>query len=399
MIAAAPEARTAEWAFYPTQKAFFLDEAKYSCFLAGRRSGKTIAGARKAIAKVRNGGFGIIAGPSFPSVRIGAKRAFLTELDALEISWFENKNEAIVVIPRYDATVQLAGLENDTYTRGPNYAWGWVDELDMVSDEERWKELKGAVRDGDHPQLFATSTPKGRRLIWREWIRDAAPDHTFHRASSLHNPFGDAAGYVASLGYAGRFYEQEVDAAFVSFEGLVYPGFNRETAVHAVECAGWRSVLGVDAGTRNPTAILTIRSAGDGRRHIEREFYERGLSSRALVEAVEAEAEATGADTIYVDPSAAGLIADLVMDGYHAVKANNAVSDGIRAVTTAIDEGLTVDPSCIHTISELEQYHYQEGGKAAEASDKPVKAEDHAVDAARYSLVGETEPVMEVNIW
>ena len=46
----------------------------------------------------------------------------------------------------------------------------------------------GAIRAGDNPQLFATSTPKGKRLIYREWVaeRDRTPppvscDHVLYR--------------------------------------------------------------------------------------------------------------------------------------------------------------------------------------------------------------------------
>lgn len=377
--------------FYPQQFAFLRDAIRYPAFIAGRGSGKTYTGARKALQWAAKGGLGVIAGPNFPAVKQGPKPAFFAALKEAGIAYFENKNDAKVYIPRFDAEVQFAGLDNDTYLRGPNFRWGWIDELDFVADPEMWRAFKAAVREGPAYQLFATSTPKGRRIIYREWEQEADDFHRFYRATSLDNPFMDAASYVQGLGYSGRFYDQEILAQFVGFEGLVYPGFDRSRHVKTVDTEGWSAILGVDAGTRNPSTIITIRHVGDAR-HQEREFYQRGLGSDALKAAVREEADRVGRalTSIEVDPSAAGLIIDLELLGYPVNKANNNVTDGIREVTTALDHGLTVDPSCIHTIDEYESYAYPDSTKRED--DKPVKQNDHCMDASRYALMGLAVP-------
>ena len=131
----------------------------------------------------------------------------------------------------------------------------------------------GAIRAGDNPQLFATSTPKGKRLIYREWVQNATDRHHLYRATTYDNPFIDADDYVSGLGYEGRFADQEIGAEFVSFDGLVYDGFDRTRNVATVDTAGWRTYCGVDVGARNPTVVLTIHIAGDDRVHISREVF------------------------------------------------------------------------------------------------------------------------------
>lgn len=386
-----------ELVLYPTQFDFVADPSRWVAFVAGRNAGKTFAGSWKAVARAQRGGLGIIAAPDFPMLEFGAKRAFLDRLREMRVPFDPVQQRAIVSIPMWGAEVRFATLETESRVRGPNYHWAWVDEADRGVDREIWQALKGAVREGDSPQLFATSTPKGRRLIYEEWIANATPHHALYKASTHDNPHIDAADYVAGLGYVGRFYRQEIEATFEGAEGLVYPGFDREKHLRTVDTEGWRRALGIDIGTRNPTAILDARAAGDGRIHVAAEVYRRNMGSSDILAAIRAVAAPHEVDAIYIDPSAAGYIVDLEQEGYPAVKADNAVVEGIGRVTTALAEGLTIDPSCANLVAEMESYAYPDGGKAEK--DAPVKQNDHAADALRYLVMGESEPPLHGRVW
>jgi PBSX family phage terminase large subunit len=382
---------------YPTQDAFVFDASRYVAFVAGRNSGKTFSGALKAYLWARRGGLGVIAAPNFPMLTHGAKRQFLDRLNSLGIDYRENKTEGWVYVYTFNAEILFATLESESRVRGPNFDWGWVDELDYLADRTVWRALKGAVRSGGAPQLFATTTPKGKRIVYDEWIVEKTPAHSLYKATTYDNPFIDADDYVSGLRYSGRFAEQEINAAFVSFDGLVYEAFDRERHVQSVDTEGWRTLLTVDVGSRNPTAILTVRVASDERVHVETEVYRRGMSSTDIIGKIEEEADRTDPDMIYIDPSAAGYIKDLQRDGYPVVKANNDVIEGIGRVTDLLEHGFTIDPSCVNTIAEFETYRYPEGSRSE--SDKPIKESDHALDALRYFALGESVPVAEVRIW
>lgn len=386
--------RTLNYSLYEVQDDFVNDPSRYVAFIAGRNSGKTYSGSVKAVLKCMEPTLGVIAAPNFPMLEHGAKRQFIDRLEEAGIPFVTNNQKGTLHIPDTGAEVLFATLESESRVRGPNFNWAWPDELDYLYDLKVWKALKGAVRAGDNPQIFATSTPKGRRLIWGEWVRDETPRHKLYRASTYDNLFIDADDYVSGLGYDGRFADQEINAEFVSFDGLVYDMFDRERNVTQVNTAGWRTVMGVDVGARNPTVALVIRIAGDGRVHIEREHYQRGMGSTAILSLIEQAADECKPEAIYIDPSAAAYIDDLLSDGYPAEKANNDVQTGIQRVTTAFADGLTVDPSCINTIAEFESYQYQDNG-----SDKPIKQNDHCMDAARYGVLGGTQPVVEAWVW
>jgi phage terminase large subunit-like protein len=380
MVAAAEVVHKA----YPVQGKFIADDARYVAFVAGRNSGKTFAGSVKAYRNAQRGGLGVIAAPDFPMLEFGAKRAFIERLRECREPFELHQQRGVVTIPRWNAEIRFATLETEGRVRGPNYAWGWVDEVEYVTDRTIWQALKGAIRDGSDPQLFVTTTPKGRRLVWDEWVQHATPNHVLYKATTRDNPFIDAEDYIAGLGYSGRFLAQEIDAEFVAFDGLVFPEWSRER-LQAVDCDGWRCVLGVDVGTRNPTAILTVRQAGDGRVHVEREVYRRNMGAADVVAAIQSEADRVNPEAIYIDPSAAGYVVDLERAGYPVVKADNDRKRGVQLMATALADGLTVDPSCVAFVDEIEAWHYPDGKRE---SDDPVKENDHAMDAWRYAVVG-----------
>jgi phage terminase large subunit len=368
---------------YPTQDDFVADDRRYTAFIGGRNSGKTYSGSVKALLLATQGGLGCIAAPSFPMLEHGAKVQFLDRLDESGIPYTKARDG--VTIPAWNAEVLFVTLESESRVRGPNFHWGWADEVEYVADRKIWQALKGAVRAGDNPQLFVTSTPKGRKLVWDEWVVNKTAAHAMYKATTFDNIFVDAADYVAGLGYEGVFYEQEITADFVTFEGLVYPGFDRTTHVRTVDCDGWATVLGLDVGTRNPTSLSTYRYAGD-RLHKERELYQREMDAEQIIDATEAEYKRSRASHVVIDPSAAGLSKSLMRRGVRVRPGINDVLIGISRVASILPN-LTIDPSCTFTLAEFESYAYPDGTKGRPEKDVPVKANDHAMDELRYVVL------------
>lgn len=288
--------------------------------------------------------------------------------------------------------VAVGGIDDDRIM-GSEYDMILVDEAREIAQSD-WETLVTRRRYGVMPyqQIIGATNPDGpAHWMWRRYVAGTLPIlFSEHRDNPrMHDgtdwtEFGRA--YLAGLEtMTGHRRERLLIGKWAGAEGVVYPGFDRRVAVRAVDCDGWRTILGIDVGSRNPTAILTIRIASDDRRHVEREVYRRGMSSDDITDAVAMEMDETGAEIGYMDPSAKAYIESLQRRGYNVVAANNDVTYGIGVVTTAIEDGLTVDPSCVNTIAEFESYHYPE--KRAN-DDKPEKQGDHAVDAARYGLVG-----------
>lgn len=385
-------------ALFPRQMRFVTDERRFPGYVGGIGSGKSFAGGVKAIARFDKPGLGGVFAPSYPMLRDATQRTLFMLLDSCNIPYEHYKGENRLTIGPSGHEVIFRSLDNPDSVRGPNLEWAWIDEASLVTKEAS-NIVNGRVRVGDQPQVWKTFTPKGRNWCWEEYERDATGDetdpvHPLYRVRTTENPELPA-DFAQSLGYEGRFAEQEIGGEFVAFEGVVYPAFGRVEHVRSLpDLEGWGTVLAVDVGTRNPTAILTLRKASDDRRHVQREVYRRGMSSDEIIDAITTEADATNPEVIYLDPSANDYILSLERKGYPARKANNDVTFGIGEVTSALASGLTIDPSCVNLIAEMETYHYPDNRTE---SDKPVKEFDHAADALRYGLA--SEPILVEKVY
>lgn len=384
-------------ALFPRQMRFVQDQRRFPGYVGGIGSGKSFAGGVKALKRFGHPGLGGVFAPSYPMLRDATQRTLFTLLDTVGIAYEHHKGENRLTILKSGHEVIFRSLDNPDSVRGPNLEWAWIDEASLVTKEAS-NIVNGRVRVGDHPQVWKTFTPKGRNWCWEEYERDATGDesdpvHPLYRVKTTENPELPA-DFVDSLGYSGRFAEQELGGEFVAFEGVVYPSFNRPDHVRPHDTTDWRPVMAIDIGTRNPTAILTGYQ-GDDRWHIAREVYRRGMSSDEIIDAITAEADAVQPEVIYIDPSANDYILTLQRKEYPARKANNDVTYGIGVVTAELANGMTIDPSCVNLIAELETYHYREGGRTE--TDKPVKEFDHACDAVRYMCA--SDPIMVEQVY
>lgn len=374
------------------QTTFVRDMARYPAAIGGIGSGKTFVGAAKVVSRLNRRELGLVCAPTFPMLRDATQRTLFSMMRDLGVRFDYNKGEKLLTVPGSGHEILFRSLDDPDNMRGPNVSYAWVDEAAYVSDVA-WRVIKGRTRVGDMQQAWITTTPKGRNWIWEEWVHHADDRHTMYRFRTDENPTLDPE-YLAGLGYEGKFAAQELGGDFVSFDGLVYEAFDRERNVQVVDCDGWRTVLGVDVGARNPTVVLVLRVAGDGRVHVEREYYQRGMSASDITAMIEDACDENPPEAVYIDPSAAAYISDLAGDGYPVEKAVNDVQTGIQRVASAFGVGLTVDPSCVHTIAEFESYQYPDERRAN--SDNPIKQNDHCMDALRYGCMGALEPVLDL---
>ena len=80
--------------------------------------------------------------------------------------------------------------------RGPEFDLAWADEIGKWQYEAAWDNLMLALRAGDRPRCFATTTPRPRA-----WLRDlaAAADTVVVRGSTAENAANLASGFLAAM--------------------------------------------------------------------------------------------------------------------------------------------------------------------------------------------------------
>ena len=370
---------------YGTQHDFVACQNRFTGFIGGIGSGKSYAGAVKAMLYSQTPGtLGLVIAPSYPMLRDATLRTFRQVAEATIAE--EHMSEMRLTL-RNGAEVLFRSADQPDRLRGPNISWAWIDEASLCG-AETWEITIGRLRaDGKAGPCWITTTPKGRN-----WVYQRQEQMTIFRSTTAGNPYLSRE-FVESLhaAYEGKFAQQELLGEFVGFDGLVYDEFDRGRNVKTIPTRTWTRVFaGVDEGYTNPAVILIVGEDHDGRLHVMHEFYQRRrLQSEVVVEAKRLMAEYRVSEFV-TDPSAAGLIADLRKAGIPTVPANNAVMVGIQAVKARLPMAgdglsrLTVDPACVNLLGEFEGYVWR-GGKDG-LKDEPEKTNDHAMDALRYAV-------------
>jgi phage terminase large subunit len=314
-----------------------------------------------------------------------------------------------------DAPVQIYGGEKPEkyiYANGSVIWLGGMDNPDKILSSERdfiyvnqaeeltqddWEKLHTRATGRNavipYPQLFGDCNPSGSQ----HWIRRRAGLKLI-RSVHKDNPtlFDPITGEITlqgkrSLGIlsglTGVRRKRLFEGIWATAEGAVYDTFDVSIHVCERERAEFDTfLLMMDEGYTNPAVILDVGIDGDGRLHIFREFYRRGVLQKDVVKTAAEWADEFAHYVIAVDAAAAGLIADLRDMGLPADGYKGRVLDGITAVQGYLaiqGDGkprLTVDPSCVETINEFESYVWKP------EKDEPVKENDHAMDALRYGV-------------
>jgi len=389
---------------YQQQVEFVLSEAHHTAFIAGIGAGKSLAGSVRALraaqgwigaTRIKTPNLGIVTAPTYDMLRDATLRTF-RELAGNAVADF-NKNEMMATL-RNGSEIIFRSTQHPERLRGPNISWWWGDEAALYTPDVR-KIMIGRLRQyGVQGWEWLTTTPKGRNWIWQTWVRQRREEYDLVKASSRDNVYLDRAIIDAwESEYTGDFAAQELDAEFVAFEGLIYGEFDRHRHVlSAVPETFPRYVAGVDWGFANPGVIVVVGVDTDGRAYVVREVYER---KRRVEEWVSMAQQLRGAyriERFYCDPAAPDNIKAFVDGGLPAEPANNSVQTGIQTVKNRLvvqADGrprLLLGREAVNLASEFEQYQWAANRHGVR--DEPVTANDHAVDALRYAMMGIDHP-------
>jgi phage terminase large subunit len=377
-------------------------------------SGKTHAGCLRDILYLLEypGAEVMIGAPSFPWLRDTTRATFFKILESFpggaraHVASY-NKTENIIWF-KNGSIGYFRSMDNPDSIRGLNLAAGHIDEAGYVS-HRAWQVFKACLRQGGpYPlQGWITTTPTGYNWIWEEWDQKPTAEHRLIKAPTYTNRFlPDPEKFIADLGYEGTFQAQEVEGEFVSFEGLVYPGFDpsqRGGHVRRIALDGpkpRRVLAGIDWGFKDPAVILVVADMGDGVFWVLEEWYETKKTADEIAQAAFDLYTRYGIESFHCDPSRPDSL--LTLSNRLALpivhEANNDILTGIQAVTALLRKrgdgnyGLYVDPSCTHLIAEFSKYQYPDekspeqtaGRRTRNSGEKPVDRDNHALDCARY---------------
>jgi len=246
-------------------------------------------------------------------------------------------------------------------------------------------------------RLWFNCNPEGpQHWFYQEWILQAEK----RRALRLHFTMEDNPALTPAIraryqrAYSGVFYRRFVLGEWAAAQGLIYDFFDPARDAAAVPEGPfdlWR--ISVDYGTTNPASFGVWGRMGDVWYRVEEFYYDSRLAGSQKTDAEYADdleqlAAGRSIQRVIADPSAASFIEALRRRGFRVVKADNAVSDGIRVTADGLRSGrLRICTPCRDCLREIALYCWEDGGR-----DVPRKEHDHAMDELRYfamDLAGE----------
>lgn len=395
--------------FYPKQWDFINTLTHNAAFVAGLGSGKSLAGAARALLAsqgyigqrqiLRTPNLGIVTAPTHKMLKDATIRTFL-EIAGAAVQRYYKSNDDLRALMVNGSEILFRSCSDPESLRGPNASWWWGDEAAMYSPVTRKIMITRLRQFGKLGYNWLTTTPRGRNWVWQTFIRDHVknPDYFIVRASSRENIFlEDAILEAWEQEFVGDFAAQELDGQFVAYSGLVYGEFDRSLHVTTQQPQQWvGAAAGVDWGFANPGVIVVGTTDGDQRLHVAHEEYQRQRHIDEWVSVAKHLRDTWSIKTFYCDPSEPDYIKKFREAGLNAVAANNAVNTGIQAVKARLIRQqdkrprLTINAECGHLIDEFEMYQWSEN--KAGLQDHPVKAHDHAMDALRYLTMGLGKP-------
>jgi len=226
---------------HPVQVAMILSLARIKVAVAGRRSGKTERMKRQGV-------IGATGRQPFPDMRYflaaptrdQAKDLFWGDLKAMIAPWMHARrpSETELSVGLWNgATIRVVGMDRPERIEGKYIDWWGGDEIGkMKATAWPYSVRPGLDTPGRPGRAWMIGKPVGRNHWWEIWnyalSEESGPDWAGFRWTSeeVQSPESIAA---AKRDMGTREYAQEYLAQFLTQEGRVYYGFDRE--VHCAE--------------------------------------------------------------------------------------------------------------------------------------------------------------------
>jgi phage terminase large subunit len=400
---------------------------KYVRYVGGIGSGKTLIGCIGMLhmAVLKSGDY-LIARQYMPELKDTTYKTFM-EICPPELIVESRIADMLVKIRTVGgglSTIMFRGLEDADKLRSLNLNAFYIDEAAQVS-EAAFLLLQGRLRGRAWRKGFVTQNPGGHDFLWRWFVKQ---DHISNpdikrmflniRAPSLEN-IHLPDGYVDTLmaTWSEQRIKREIMGSDDTFEGQVYSEFDRQ--VHVVRPFripdDWTIRVGIDHGYRNAAAWIYLAISPDGDCYIYDEFYQKEWLISEICKtgkdgSPSAHSKLAGRtlEQARIDPSVKAVrgttgksdwdtYLEHLPSGFPLFTANNEVNQGIDRVKSYLKPDkngrprLYIFETCVNLLDEMAQYRWQEHATAqqgkANDKEKPVKHNDHAVDAARYVLM------------
>jgi len=365
--------------------------------VAGRRFGKTFLSTYELLkhalqGKSRNCWY--VA----PTYKAAKEIAWNMLIDAIPDGYMTKKNETALSIDlRNGSSIALKGAEKPDNLRGRALDFCVLDEFADMRPEAWHEVLRPSLSDRRGNALFI-GTPKGRNHFYDLWTRGVDGQESWEAFQYTTIDGGNVDPdeiKSAKNDLDERTFQQEYEARFVNYSGIIYYAFSREQSVKAYNASAEELHIGMDFNVDPMSAVVCVRNGGT--LHAIDEIVMYGSNTDEMVDEIRQRYKQKSI-TIYPDPASAqrktsaGSRTDLniLQNAGFRVKVRSkhpAIRDRINSVNSRLlssqqERRLFVTPNCKNVINSLERQTYKEG------TSQPNKDDgfDHMNDALGYLI-------------
>lgn len=382
--------------FHQAQKEIARDTHRFRVVCAGRRFGKTLLAVWELFGKAisKNDLRVAYIAPTYQQARDIAWQ----ELKKVSLPLVDDVNESRLEIRVKTknggtSTIFLRGWESVETLRGQSFDLIVIDEVAMMRYFwENWQEVVSPTLTDRAGHALFISTPRGFNhfydLFNLENDQKLGKDFKSFHFTSYDNPHlpKDEIERQKVLLTEDRF-AQEFMADFRKQEGLVYKEFDRKKhLIDSLTNKGYIAevLVGVDFGYTNPSAVIKIERNADNKFYITEEWYKSGKTTEEIIEM----AKAMRANAYYPDPAEPDRIELMNRAALNCREVIKDIPRGVDAVRELLKQDrLFIHKDCKNLIEEIESYRYPDKRPDNNEPERPVKENDHALDAMRYVLV------------
>ena len=282
--------------------------------------------------------------------------------------------------------------------------WMWLEEAYEIMSESDFdmldESIRGSTPEGLFKQITITLNPwNEHHWIKKRFFDSYDPDILALTTNYLCNEWldkSDLAVFERMKTNNPRRYQVAGLGNWGIVEGLIYENWKEEayTLITREEAQEGRkgvirdnlkTVCGLDFGyTNDPTAfVIALFDKDNSRLYIYDEFYEKGLSNKAIAERIKElgyRKERITADS--AEPKSIDELKTYGLNVKGAVKGKDSIVHGIQWIQ---DLEIIIHPRCVNFLTEISNYTW-DTDRFGKKLNVPIDDFNHLMDALRYAV-------------
>ena len=320
-----------------------------------------------------------ICSETMPHLRKGVMRDFFVMLESNGLYNETNHNKSESTYRINKATIEFFSTDTVSKVHGPGRDYLFVNELQNIPYEIFFHLVQRT-----NVRVFADWNPTHEFFIHKDFLNNVAysNDITYIHSTLLDNPFLSVEIKKDVLRRAERddnYRRVYLDGKIGNLDWLVIPTFTTTDTI-----PDGATAYGLDFGYSNdPTALVQVTKVGYDL-HIRQLIYRTGLLNREIIALMKDAGIRPGYDEIFADSAEPKSIEEIRQAGFNvkpADKGKDSIMGGVQFINS---HRLHVTKDSTDLIKELRNYTYVTDSEG-KATNKPVDAYNHAIDAVRYA--------------